>query len=236
VDGFDHVPFNNMNAVRDAIGPATAGIIVEPIQGEGGVRPASLQFLRDLRAACDEYHLVLGVDEVQTGMGRSGRLFAHEWAGIAPDVMSAAKGIAGGFPLGATLAKEFVAKHLVPGTHGSTFGGNPLACAVARTAMKVLVEERMIENAEAMGDRFLAGLRALNHAVIKNARGRGLLIALELNKDAGGARKLTETLAERGLLAKETHTSTVRFAPPLIITADQVDWALEQIAAGLAIY
>ncbi len=119
VEGFDHVPFNNMNAVRDAIGPGTAGIIVEPVQGEGGVRPADMQFLRDLRAACDEYGLILGMDEVQSGMGRTGKLFAHEWAGITPDVMSAAKGIAGGFPLGAVLAKEFVAKNMVPGTHGT---------------------------------------------------------------------------------------------------------------------
>src|SRR3984885_15157177 len=122
VEGFDHVPFGNMNAVRDAIGPETAGILVEPIQGEGGVRPASLQFLRDLRAACDEYGILLGMDEVQCGMGRTGKLFAHEWAGITPDVMSAAKGIAGGFPMGAVLARESAAKYLVAGTHGTTFG------------------------------------------------------------------------------------------------------------------
>ena len=119
VEGFDQVPFNNMNAVRNAIGPATAGIIVEPIQGEGGVRPADMQFLRDLRAVCDEYGLILGMDEVQSGMGRTGKLFAHEWAGITPDVMSAAKGIGGGFPLGAVLAREEFAKALKPGTHGT---------------------------------------------------------------------------------------------------------------------
>jgi acetylornithine/N-succinyldiaminopimelate aminotransferase len=120
VDGFDQVPFGNMNAVRDAIGPATAGVIIEPVQGEGGVRPAELRFLRELRAVCDEYGLLLGLDEVQIGMGRSGKLWAHQWAGIEPDVMSAAKGIGGGFPLGAILAKEHVAKHLKPGTHGTT--------------------------------------------------------------------------------------------------------------------
>ncbi|MBV8869865.1 MAG: aspartate aminotransferase family protein, partial [Acetobacteraceae bacterium] len=139
VDGFDHVPFNNMNAVRDAIGPATAGIIVEPVQGEGGVRPGDMQFLRGLRAACDEFGVLLGMDEVQSGMGRTGKLFAHEWAGIEPDVLSAAKGIAGGFPMGAILAKEHVARHLVPGSHGTTFGGNPLACAAANAVLDVIL-------------------------------------------------------------------------------------------------
>ena len=132
MDGFDHVPFNNMNALRDAIGPETAGILVEPVQGEGGIRTGTPDFLRGLRAACDEFGMLLGLDEVQCGMGRTGKLFAHEWAGIEPDVMSAAKGIAGGFPMGAILAKEAVAKYLVPGTHGTTFGGNPLACAAGQ--------------------------------------------------------------------------------------------------------
>ena len=151
VDGFDHVPFNNMNAVRDAIGPATCGIIVEPIQGEGGVRPADLQFLRDLRAVCDEYGLILGMDEVQSGMGRTGKLFAHEWAGIAPDVMSSAKGIGGGFPLGAVLAKEQFAKALVPGTHGTTFGGNPLACAAGNAVLDVMLAPGFLEERRAQG-------------------------------------------------------------------------------------
>ncbi|HXU92583.1 MAG TPA: aspartate aminotransferase family protein, partial [Gallionella sp.] len=139
VDGFDQVPFNNMNAVRNAIGPATAGIIVEPVQGEGGVRPADMQFLRDLRAVCDEYGMILGMDEVQSGVGRTGKLFAHEWAGITPDVMSVAKGIGGGFPLGAVLAKEQFALALKPGTHGTTFGGNPLACAAGNAVLDVIL-------------------------------------------------------------------------------------------------
>ena len=143
VEGFDQVPFNNMNAVRNAIGPATAGIIVEPIQGEGGVRPADMQFLRDLRAVCDEYGIILGMDEVQSGMGRTGKLFAHEWAGITPDVMSAAKGIGGGFPLGAVLAKEQFAKALKPGTHGTTFGGNPLACAAGNAVLDIVPGARL---------------------------------------------------------------------------------------------
>jgi acetylornithine/N-succinyldiaminopimelate aminotransferase len=155
------VPFNNMNAVRAAIGPATAGIVVEPVQGEGGVRPADMQFLRDLRAVCDEYGLILGMDEVQSGMGRTGKLFAHEWAGIAPDVMSAAKGIGGGFPLGAVLAREFVAKHLVPGTHGTTYGGNPLACAAGNAVLDVMLAPGFLDEVQRKGARLRAGLERL---------------------------------------------------------------------------
>src|SRR5271165_2712648 len=151
VEGFDHVPFNNMNAVRNAIGPGTAGIMVEPVQGEGGVRPADLRFLRDLRTACDEHGIILGLDEVQSGMGRTGKLFAHEWAGIEPDVMSAAKGIAGGFPLGAILAKEHVAKFLVPGTHGTTFGGNPLACAAGNAVLDVMLAPGFLDSVDRKG-------------------------------------------------------------------------------------
>ena len=142
------MPFNNMNAVRDAIGPGTCGIIVEPIQGEGGVRPADMQFLRDLRAVCDEYDIVLGMDEVQSGMGRTGKLFAHEWAGITPDVLSSAKGIGGGFPLGAVLAKERCAKALKPGTHGTTYGGNPLACAAGNAVQDVILAPGFLEDVE----------------------------------------------------------------------------------------
>jgi acetylornithine/N-succinyldiaminopimelate aminotransferase len=137
VDGFDHVPFGNMNALRDAIGPQTAGVLVEPIQGEGGVRMPPADFLRDLRAACDEFGIYLALDEVQCGMGRTGRLFAHEHAGIVPDAVSAAKGIAGGFPMGAILVRDELARHMTPGTHGTTFGGNPLACAAANAVLDV---------------------------------------------------------------------------------------------------
>jgi len=222
VDGFDHVPFNNMNAVRDAIGPATAGIIVEPIQGEGGVRPASLQFLRDLRAACDEYGLILGVDEVQTGMGRSGRLFAHEWAGIAPDVMSAAKGIAGGFPLGATLAKEFVAKHLVPGTHGSTFGGNPLACAAGNATLDVLLAPGFLPEVDRKAHLLWCELQRIVAAfpqVFTDVRGAGLLIGLKCAIPQGEVQ--AACLAE-GLLVLTAGDNVLRLAPPLVITDDDL--------------
>ena len=190
VEGFDHVPFNNMNAVRNAIGPGTGGIIVEPIQGEGGVRPADMQFLRDLRAVCDEYGLMLGMDEVQSGMGRTGKLFAHEWAGIAPDVMSLAKGIAGGFPLGAVLAKEFVAKNMVPGTHGSTFGGNPLACAAGNAVLDVILAPGFLADVDRKGRRLRAALDRIARdypAVFEDARGLGLLLGLKC-RAAGTAR------------------------------------------------
>lgn len=148
VEGFDQVPFGNMNALRDAIGPNTAGVLIEPIQGEGGVRPAPLDYLRAIRAACDEFGILMALDEVQTGMGRSGKLWAYQWAGIEPDVMSAAKGIGGGFPLGAILAKEHVAKNLKPGTHGSTYGGNPLACAAGNAVLDVILAPGFLDNVD----------------------------------------------------------------------------------------
>ena len=176
VDGFDHVPFNNMNAVRDAIGPQTAGILIEPVQGEGGIRPATLDFLRDLRAACDEFGILLAMDEVQCGMGRTGKLFAHEWAGIEPDVMSIAKGIAGGVPMGAILAKEAVAKHLTPGTHGTTFGGNPLACAAANAVLDVVLAPTFLDEVDRKARRLwkmLGTIVAEYPSVLQDVRGAG---------------------------------------------------------------
>jgi len=235
--GFKVIPFGDAEALEAAITPNTVGFLVEPIQGEAGVIIPPDGYLRQVRDICTRHRVTLILDEIQTGLGRTGKLLAEQHEGIEADVTLIGKALAGGFyPISAVLSNQEVLGVLKPGEHGSTFGGNPLACAVARTAMKVLIEEGMIENAGVMGDRFLAGLKALNHSVIMDVRGRGLLIALELNPDAGGARRLTEALMERGLLAKETHTNTVRFAPPLIITEDQVDWALEQIAAGLGIY
>ena len=161
VDGFDHVPFNNLDALRAAITPQTAGVLVEPIQGEGGIRPATMQFLRDLRAICDEFGILLGFDEVQTGMGRTGKLFAYQWAGIEPDVMSLAKGLAGGFPMGAVLAKERVAKALVPGSHGTTFGGGPLACAAGNAVLDVILAPGFLDEVIATGEYLRAGLERL---------------------------------------------------------------------------
>ena len=232
VEGFDHVPFDNLNALRDAITAETAGILVEPIQGEGGVRPASLRFLRDLRATCDEFGLILGMDEVQSGMGRSGKLFAHEWAGIAPDVMSSAKGIAGGVPMGAILAREHVAKHLSAGSHGTTFGGNPLACAAANAVLDVMLEPSFLPEVDRKARRLWHGLvDAAREApdVFEDARGAGMLLGLRCvvpNTEVQAA------LFAEGLLTVTAGDNVVRFAPPLVVTDADVDAALSMVRAA----
>jgi acetylornithine/N-succinyldiaminopimelate aminotransferase len=229
VEGFDQVPFNNMNAVRNAIGPATAGIIVEPIQGEGGVRPADMQFLRDLRAVCDEYGLVLGMDEVQSGMGRTGKLFAHEWAGITPDVMSAAKGIGGGFPLGAVLAKEQYAKALKPGTHGTTFGGNPLACAAGNAVLDVILAPGFLEGVERKGRKLRTELDKLAREfpqVYEDARGMGLLQGLKCVLPQG---EVQAACIAEGLMAITAGENVLRLAPPLVVTDADLDEAIAML-------
>jgi acetylornithine/N-succinyldiaminopimelate aminotransferase len=232
VDGFDHVPFNNLNALRDAIGPQTAGIIIEPVQGEGGIRPAQLQFLRDLRTTCDEFGLYLGLDEIQSGMGRSGKLFAYEWAGIEPDVLTSAKGIAGGFPMGAILAKEAVAKYLVPGTHGTTFGGNPLACAAANAVLDVILAPGFLEGVDRVARYFwhkLVAVAAEFPTVFEDARGAGLLLGLKCAVPQG---EVQAAFMEEGLLSVAAGDNVVRLAPPLIITTADVDVAIEMIRRG----
>ncbi len=229
VEGFDHVPFNNMNAVRNAIGPGTAGIMVEPIQGEGGVRPADMQFLRDLRAVCDEFGLILGMDEVQSGMGRTGKLFAHEWAGIVPDVMSVAKGIAGGFPLGAVLAKEFVAKNMVPGTHGSTFGGNPLACAAGNAALDVILAPGFLQEVDRKGRKLRAALDKIARdypTVFADARGMGLLLGMKCVLPQG---EVQAACVAEGLLAITAGDNVLRLAPPLVVTDADLDAAVAML-------
>ncbi len=232
VDGFDHVPFNNLNALRDAIGPETAGVLVEPVQGEGGIRPASLDFLRGLRAACDEFGLILGMDEVQCGMGRTGKLFAHEWAGIAPDVMSIAKGIAGGFPMGAILATEAVAKHLVPGTHGTTFGGNPLACAAANAVLDVILAPGFLQEVDRKARKLwsaLEGVVADYPAVVTEVRGAGLILGL---KGAVPNTELQNAFAAEGLLTVAAGDNVVRLVPPLVLTDADCEAAVEMIRRG----
>ena len=229
VDGFDQVPFNNMNAVRDKVGPATAGIIVEPIQGEGGVRPADMQFLRDLRAVCDEYGLILGMDEVQSGMGRTGKLFAHEWAGIVPDVMSAAKGIGGGFPLGAVLAKEQFAKALKPGTHGTTFGGNPLACAAGNAVLDVVLAPGFLEEVQRKGNKLHTELDKLAREfpqVYEDARGMGLLQGLKCVLPQG---EVQAACVAEGLMAITAGENVLRLAPPLVVTDADLDEAMAML-------
>jgi acetylornithine/N-succinyldiaminopimelate aminotransferase len=229
VEGFDQVPFNNMNAVRDKIGPATAGIIVEPIQGEGGVRPAEMQFLRDLRAVCDEYGIILGFDEVQSGMGRTGKLFAYEWSGITPDVMSAAKGIGGGFPLGAVLAKEEYAKALKPGTHGTTFGGNPLACAAGNAVMDVMLAPGFLEGVERKGRKLRTELDKIAREfpqVFEDARGMGLLQGLKCVLPQG---EVQAACVVEGLMAITAGDNVLRLAPPLVVTDADLDEAVTML-------
>ena len=232
VDGFDHVPFNNLNALRDAIGPQTAGIIIEPVQGEGGIRPVQLQFLRDLRSTCDEFGIFLGMDEVQCGMGRTGKLFAHDWAGIAPDVMSIAKGIAGGFPMGAILATEALAKHLVSGTHGTTFGGNPLACAAANAVLDVILAPGFLPEVDRKARvlwRALEGLVVEYPAVFEEARGAGLILGLKCVVPAG---EVQAAFIAEGLLSVTAGENVVRLVPPLVITDSDIADAVEMMRRG----
>jgi acetylornithine/N-succinyldiaminopimelate aminotransferase len=227
VEGFTHVPFDNMNALRDAITPQTGGIMIEPIQGEGGVRPAPIRFLRELRQVCDEYGLLLALDEVQSGMGRSGRLWAHQWAEIEPDVMSSAKGIGGGFPLGAILAKEKVAKHLKPGTHGTTYGGSPLACAAGLAVMDVVMAPGFLDQVDRVARhlwRGLLDLAAKHPAVIEGVRGAGLL-GIKLVPEVSNGEMQAAAVAE-GLLTVAAGMNVLRLAPPLIITEAEADEAV----------
>ncbi|MCE0743626.1 aspartate aminotransferase family protein [Acetobacter sicerae] len=216
--GFDHVPLNNMNAVRDAVTPETAGVMLEPIQGESGIKAADRRFLQELRAMCDEFGLFLGFDEVQTGVGRTGRLFAHEWSGVNPDVMSAAKGLGGGFPIGAILAREAVAKHLTPGTHGTTFGGNPLACAAANAVLDILLAPGFLEQVReraAFLDTKLDALIKDFPDIFSERRGLGLMIGLRC------VPKVSDVLAAAqaaGLLAVSAGDNVLRLVPPLIIS------------------
>ncbi|MDR3520480.1 MAG: aspartate aminotransferase family protein [Acidocella sp.] len=226
VDGFDHVPFNNLNAVRAAITAETAGILVEPVQGEGGVRPAQLQFLRDLRATCDEFGILLGMDEVQCGVGRTGKLFAHEWAGIAPDVMSVAKGIGGGFPMGAVLANERVAKSLVPGSHGTTFGGSPLACAAGNAVLDVILARGFLDEVDATARYLWRGLEALcvkYPTVFTEARGAGLIVGLKCAVPNG---EVQNAAMAEGLLTVAAGDNVLRLVPPLIVRQAECDEAL----------
>jgi ornithine--oxo-acid transaminase len=238
--GFKVIPFGDAAALEEAITPNTVAFLVEPIQGEAGVIIPPAGYLKQARELCTRHRVVLILDEIQTGLGRTGKLLAEEHEGIESDLTLIGKALSGGFyPVSAVLSNVEVMDVLKPGEHGSTFGGNPLACAVARAALRVLTEEGMIENAARMGARLQAGLRAITSDVIMEIRGRGLMVAVELRPEAGGARRYCEALKARGLLCKETHGNTLRITPPLVITAAQVDAALEEFAgvfagAGLA--
>jgi ornithine--oxo-acid transaminase len=232
--GFKLVPFGDAAALEAAITPNTAAFLVEPIQGEAGVIIPPAGYLQRARELCSANNVLLILDEIQTGLGRTGRLLAEEHEGVEADLTLIGKALSGGFyPVSAVLSNAEAMGVLHPGEHGSTFGGNPLACAVARAALRVLTEEGMIDNAARIGERLKASLASIATDAVKEVRGRGLMLAVELHPEAGGARAVCEDLQTRGLLAKETHDHTIRIAPPLILTADQADWIAEQFAAAL---
>ena len=233
--GFNMIPFGDSKALEAAITPNTVAFLLEPIQGEAGVIIPPHGYLREVRRICTEHDIAMITDEIQTGLGRTGKLLAEEHEGVEADLTMIGKALSGGFyPVSAVLSNKDVLGVFQPGDHGSTFGGNPLACAVAREALKVLIEEGMIENAAVMGDYMMAGLSAIRSPHVKEVRGRGLFVGVELHPEAGGARRFCEALMDKGLLCKETHANVIRFAPPLIIGKDDIDWALERVEAVLA--
>jgi acetylornithine/N-succinyldiaminopimelate aminotransferase len=228
-DGFDHVAFNNTNELRNAVTDETAAILVEPVQGEGGIRPADLQYLQALRQVCDEFGLLLVFDEIQCGMGRTGKLFAHEWAGVAPDVMMSAKGIGGGFPMGACLATEAACQGFTAGTHGTTFGGNPLAMAVGNAVLDVMLADGFLEGVDRVARDLwhkLQDLASRHPEVIEEVRGAGLMLGLKCV--VPNADLVTQARAQ-GLLTVPAADNVVRLLPPLVIDEHQVDEAVAML-------
>lgn len=233
--GFRIVPFGDFDALRAAITPNTVAFLAEPIQGEGGVIIPPAGYFTKVRELCTERRIALVLDEVQTGLGRTGKLLGQEHEGITADMTLLGKALSGGFyPVSAVLANTEIMGVLKPGDHGSTFGGNPLACAIARASLKVLVEEGMVENAAEQGRYMKTALEGVRSDAIKAVRGRGLMIAIVLNHEAGGARHYCEALAKHGVLATDTHDHIIRISPPLVITRKEVDWAVERIATVLS--
>ncbi|GLH70469.1 ornithine aminotransferase [Geothrix rubra] len=233
--GFKIVPYGDLKAVEAAITPNTAAIFMEPIQGEGGVVIPPKGFLKGLRELADKHHCLLVLDEIQSGLGRTGKLFAFEHEGIRPDGITIGKALSGGYyPVSAFLADDAVMNVFTPGIHGSTYGGNPLACAVASAALDVLVDERLVEKTAELGKHFEARLKGLKTDKVKEIRCIGLWAGVELKPEAGGARTYCYALKDRGMLCKDTHEHTIRLAPPLVITKEQLDWAVDQLEAVLA--
>ncbi len=230
--GFRIVPYGDAEALEKAFTPNTAAFLVEPIQGEAGIVIPPDGYLQAAADLCKRHKALLLADEIQTGFGRTGRRFGFDWEGVEPDVYIMGKALgAGVLPVSAVAANEDVLGVFEPGSHGSTFGGNPLACAVAVAALETIEEERLIERSARLGEAFLRRLKTLNHPAVREARGRGLLLALELN---GDARPYCEALMVRGLLCKETHGNVIRFAPPLVVKEEELDWAFERIESVLA--
>jgi len=229
-EGFVSIPFGDAAALEAAITDKTVAFMLEPIQAEGGVIIPPAGYLKKVREICTKHNVLLVFDEIQTGLGRCGKKFACQHEDVQPDIFILGKALSGGFyPVSAVVSSEEILGVFTPGEHGSTFAGNPLACAIAREAIKVLQEEKLIENSEKLGKYFTDKLRTIDSKNIKEIRGRGLLIGVELHKEAGGARRFCEALMDEGLLCKETHEDTIRFAPPLVIGKEDIDWAFERI-------
>lgn len=232
--GFRIVPYGDATAVRQAINRNTVAVLVEPIQGEAGVVVPPEGFLRELRNLCSLENVLLIADEIQTGLGRTGRMFACDYERVQPDMYILGKALGGGlYPVSAVVSSREILGVFQPGDHGSTFGGNPLACAIARAALRVIQDENLVTCAAHMGDYFREGLAAIRSPYVREVRGKGLLIGVELHKSAGKARPFCERLMAEGILCKETHEQVIRFAPPLVITREEVDWALDRVARVL---
>jgi ornithine--oxo-acid transaminase len=230
--GFKIVPYGDAAALEATITPNTAAFLVEPIQGEAGIIIPPRGFLKKAEAICKANNVLFVTDEIQSGLGRTGRFFAHQWEDVRPDMVIIGKALSGGYyPISAVLANREVLGVFKPGDHGSTFGGNPLACAVARAALQVLVDEHLVERSAELGDYFLERLKGIRSPVIRDIRGRGLWIGIELT---GKARPYCEQLKEEGMLCKETHDHVIRLAPPLVITREEIDWAMERLQKVLA--
>jgi ornithine--oxo-acid transaminase len=228
--GFRVLPYGDAEAVERAMHPNVAAVLVEPIQGEAGIVVPPEGYLRRLREITRQHDCLLMVDEIQSGLGRTGKLFAYEHEGIKPDVVIVGKALSGGFyPVSGILADDPVMGVFQPGEHGSTYGGNPMAAAVARAALRALVDEKMVESSAELGPYFIERLRGISSRHIKEVRGKGLWIGIELHREAGGARRFCEALQLEGLLCKETHDHVIRIAPPLVIKKEEIDWAVERL-------
>ncbi|HON44765.1 MAG TPA: ornithine--oxo-acid transaminase [Planctomycetota bacterium] len=232
--GFITVPYGDFEALEKVVNPNTAAILLEPIQGESGIVVPQDGYLRKISELCKKERIIFIADEIQTGLGRTGKLLACDHEGVRPDALILGKALAGGFyPVSVFLASKEVMDVFRPGDHGSTFGGNPLGIALAREAIRIISEENLIENATVQGEYFMKRLRDMNSPHVDIVRGKGLLIGVVLNEKAGGARQFCEALEKRGVLCKETHYNIIRFAPPLVIKKEEIDWAMEQIEAVL---
>jgi len=228
--GFVFVPYGDEKALANAITPNTAALLIEPIQGEGGVIIPPDGYLKNAAQICKDHQVLFIADEIQTGLGRTGKLFASDHENVRPDMIIIGKALSGGFyPVSAVIADQPIMELFQPGEHGSTFGGSPLAAAIARAALKVIVDENLVENSATLGEYFCERLAEIPSKHVKEIRGKGLLIGVELNREAGGARRFCEALKDEGILAKETRENVIRFAPPLIIDKATIDWALERI-------